>query len=59
MSVLVDRSVWIIICLRNGINSVGIADLIIAQHAIQNGLEWLSRDRHFSLLGQHVPLLLH
>ncbi len=48
-----------ITCLRNGINKVGIPDLIIAQHAIQNGLELLSRDKHFSQLSQHVPLLLH
>jgi predicted nucleic acid-binding protein len=48
-----------ITCLRNGINKVGIPDLIIAQHAMQNGLELLSRDRHFSQLSQHVPLLLH
>ena len=27
-----------VLCLRNGINKVGIPDLIIAQHAIQNDL---------------------
>ena len=48
-----------ITCLRNGINNVGIPDLIIAQHAIGNGLELLSRDKHFSQLSQHVPLSLH
>jgi len=48
-----------ITCLRNGINKVGIPDLIIAQHAIRNGLELLSRDKHFPQLRQHVPLLLH
>ena len=48
-----------ITCLRNGINKVGIPDLIIAQHAIRNGLELLSRDKHFSQLSRHVPLLLH
>ncbi len=48
-----------ITCLRNGINKVGIPDLIIAQHAIRNGLELLSRDKHFSQLSQHVPLLLY
>jgi predicted nucleic acid-binding protein len=48
-----------IVCLRNGINKVGIPDLMIAQHAIQNGLELYSRDKHFALLAQHVPLALH
>lgn len=48
-----------IVCLRNGINKVGIPDLMIAQHAIQNGLELYSQDKHFALLAQHVPLALH
>ncbi len=48
-----------ITCLRNGINKVGIPDLIIAQHAIQNGLDLYSHDRHFSLLARFVPLSLH
>ena len=46
-------------CLRNGINGVGIADLIIAQHAMQNGLELLSRDGHFAQLSREVPLVLY
>jgi predicted nucleic acid-binding protein len=48
-----------IACLRNGINKVGIPDLMIAQHAIQNGLELYSHDRHFALLARHIPLSLH
>ena len=48
-----------VICLRHGINKVGIPDLIIAQHAIQNQLELYSRDRLFSLISQHVGLSLH
>jgi predicted nucleic acid-binding protein len=48
-----------ILCLRNGINKVGIPDLMIAQHAIQNDLELYSRDKHFALLARHVPLVLH
>ena len=48
-----------ITCLRNGINKVGIADLIIAQHAMQNGLELFSHDKHFAQLSRHVPLALH
>jgi len=45
-------------CLRNGINKVGIPDLIIAQCAMQNDLSLFSLDKHFQLLGQHVPLNL-
>ena len=46
-------------CLRNGINRVGIPDLIIAQHVIQNRLRLFSRDRHFRLVAEHVPLELY
>lgn len=46
-------------CLRNGINKVGIPDLIIAQNAMQNGLRLFSLDRHFRLLRAHLPLRLH
>jgi len=46
-------------CLRNGINNVGIPDLIIAQHAIQNHLELYSHDKHFMLLAKHMPLVMH
>ena len=45
-------------CLRNGINKVGIPDLIIAQCAIQNDLALFSLDKHFQLLAKHVPLNL-
>jgi predicted nucleic acid-binding protein len=47
------------ICLQNGINAVGIADLMIAQNAIQGGLRLLSNDRHFSLMAKHIPLELY
>jgi len=46
-------------CLRNGINKVGIPDLIIAQQAIQRDLALLSLDKHFPLLCRHVPLRLY
>ncbi|MFA5042367.1 MAG: PIN domain-containing protein [Kiritimatiellia bacterium] len=46
-------------CLRNGINKVGIPDLIIAQHAIQNNLSLFSLDKHFALLGRHMSLNLY
>lgn len=37
-------------CLKNGINGVGIPDLIIAQNAIQNDCEIFSRGNHFFLM---------
>ena len=46
-------------CLRNGINKVGIPDLIIAQQAIQNELELLSLDKHFALMRKCIPLQLY
>ena len=48
-----------VLCLRKGVNKVGIPDLIIAQHAIQNDLALFSLDRHFALLARHLPLNLH
>jgi predicted nucleic acid-binding protein len=44
------------ICLKNGINGVGIPDLIIAQNAIQGKLKLLSLDKHFSLIAKHTAL---
>ncbi len=46
-------------CLKHGVNKVGIPDLMIAQHAIQNHLELYTRDKHFKLIAQHVSLSLH
>ena len=43
-------------CLSNGINGVGIPDLIIAQNAAQGGLRLLSNDKHFSLMSKHMFL---
>ena len=36
--------------LKNGINKVGIADLIIAQNVMENDLELFTLDRHFELM---------
>lgn len=36
--------------LKNGINRVGTADLIIAQNAIRNDLRLYAVDKHFSLM---------
>jgi predicted nucleic acid-binding protein len=41
-----------IINLRNGINKVGIADLIIAQNAIENNVKLFAIDKHFSLMSE-------
>jgi predicted nucleic acid-binding protein len=45
-------------CLRDGINKIGLPDLIIAQHAIQHDLELFTLDSHFKRLSRHVPLRL-
>ena len=45
-------------CLRNGINKMGIPDLLIAQHARQHHLCLYTLDRHFTLLSQYIPLNL-
>ena len=48
-----------ILCLKNGINGVGIPDLIIAQNAIQGDMRLFSSDRHFALIAKHTPLVLY
>ena len=40
--------------LRNGINKVGIPDLIIVQNVIDNNLILYSEDKHFKLMNEHV-----
>jgi predicted nucleic acid-binding protein len=37
-------------CLKNGINGIGMPDLIIAQNAIQNQCKIYSLDKHFTLM---------
>jgi len=37
-------------CLKNGLNGIGIPDLIVAQNAKQNRCEIYSLDNHFSLM---------
>ena len=46
-------------CLRHGINGVGLPDLLIAQHAMQHGLQLMTRDNHFVRLARYAPLQLH
>ena len=45
-------------CLKNGINGVGIPDLIIVQNAIHNDCEIFSQDNHFFLMGDILNLNL-
>lgn len=44
--------------LHNGINKVGLPDLMIAQNAIQNKVKLFSCDRHFQLIKNLFPLHL-
>ena len=46
-------------CLNNGVNGVGIPDLIIAQNAIKNDCKVYSSDKHFRLLEQISDLQLY
>ena len=46
-------------CLRNGVNGVGIPDLLIVQNALQGGLRLLSRDRNFGLIAKQVPIKIY
>ena len=43
-------------CLKNGINGVGIPDLIIAQNAKQNDCEIYSSDSHFKVLKNAINI---
>jgi predicted nucleic acid-binding protein len=42
--------------LKHGNNNIGIADLIIAQNCIQNNLKLVSRDKHFALMAEYLPI---
>jgi predicted nucleic acid-binding protein len=45
--------------LRNGINNVGMSDMIILQNAIQHGTPLFSFDKHFLLMKKHFPLMMY
>lgn len=45
--------------LRNGINKVGIPDLIIAQNAIQNDFSLMSLDKHFLMMKESTGLRMY
>jgi predicted nucleic acid-binding protein len=42
--------------LKNGLNRVGVPDLIIAQNAIQNEIKLFSFDKHFEIMKKHIGL---
>ena len=44
------------ICLKNGMNGVGIPDLIIAQNAIQHKMPIYSLDTHFKKMASKIHL---
>ena len=45
-------------CLKNGLNGIGIPDLIIAQNANQNRCKIYTLDSHFSLMKESLGLKL-
>jgi len=45
-------------CLKNGLNGIGIPDLIIAQNSNQNLCKIYTLDRHFSLMKESLGLKL-
>jgi len=45
--------------LKNGLNRVGISDLIIAQNAIQNQVRLFSFDKHFEIMKRNIGLKLY
>ncbi len=46
-------------CLKNGLNGIGIPDLIIAQNAKQNHCEIYSLDNYFRLMKDILNLQVH
>jgi predicted nucleic acid-binding protein len=45
-------------CLKNGLNGIGIPDLIVAQNAKQNHCKIYTLDRHFKLMQDILKLQL-
>ncbi len=46
------------LCLRAGINKVGIPDLLVVQNCLQNDLHLFTLDNHFQLIRRFVSLKL-
>ncbi len=42
------------VCIQNGINQVGIPDLVILDNLIQNDLILFTLDKHFNLIHKHI-----
>ena len=47
------------VCLKNGINGVGIPDLIIVQNALQGRLKLMTNDKHFLLLSRYLDFEIY
>jgi len=45
-------------CIQYGVNGIGIPDLIITQHSIQNNIKLYSLDKHFQILKKVVGVEL-
>lgn len=43
-----------IICIKNGINKIGIPDLITVDNIIQNNLTLFTPEKHFFLINKHI-----
>ncbi|WP_319409017.1 PIN domain-containing protein [uncultured Desulfosarcina sp.] len=50
---------WQYQCLKQGLNGIGIPDLIIAQNAVQRRCLLYSLDRHFALIQKIVHIKLY
>ncbi|MBF0274989.1 MAG: PIN domain-containing protein [Nitrospinae bacterium] len=48
-----------VVCLQNGLNKIGIPDLIIVQNALQNNLTIYSLDKHFPLICESIPFNIY
>ncbi|PID40965.1 MAG: PIN domain nuclease [Proteobacteria bacterium] len=46
-------------CLKNGLNGIGIPDLLIAQNAKQNNFQIYSLGNHFGLMKDILDLKIH
>jgi predicted nucleic acid-binding protein len=46
------------LCLQNGLNGVGIPDLIIVQNAMQNDSKIYSLDKHFSSMSVFIDFMI-
>ena len=45
--------------IKNGNNKVPVTDILIAQNCIQNNLSLLTKDKHFLLMKNYLPLQIY